>query len=59
MVPKICADVPSEVLNPRNTWESPETYDKAARELADAFIKNFKMFEDFADQDILKGAPLQ
>jgi phosphoenolpyruvate carboxykinase (ATP) len=59
MVPKICADVPSEVLNPRNTWESPETYDKAARELADAFINNFKMFEDFADQDILKGAPLQ
>ncbi|GAA0877054.1 phosphoenolpyruvate carboxykinase (ATP) [Algoriphagus jejuensis] len=58
MVPEICADVPCPVLNPRNTWENPEHYDKTANDLANAFIDNFKKFEEFADADILKGAPL-
>lgn len=59
MVPEICPDVPYEVLNPRNTWENPEEYDSTAQGLAQAFINNFEKFKDFADEDILKGAPLR
>lgn len=56
-VPVICPNVPSEVLNPRNTWSNPEDYDKQAKELAQAFIKNFDKYKDFATEDILSGAP--
>lgn len=58
MIPEICPDVPYEVLNPRNTWENPSDYDVTAHNLAQAFIDNFEKFKDFADEDILKGAPL-
>ena len=58
MVPEICADVPCPVLNPRTTWKDPADYDKAANSLAQAFIENFEKFRDFADADILKGAPM-
>lgn len=56
-VPKICPNVPAEVLNPRNTWSNPQAYDKQAKELAQAFIKNFEKYKDFASSDILLGAP--
>jgi phosphoenolpyruvate carboxykinase (ATP) len=58
LVPELCPNVPFEVLNPRNTWESTEEYDQKATYLANAFIKNFEKFADFADEHILKGAPI-
>lgn len=39
-MPRECPEVPSEVLNPRNTWTDKDAYDQKARELADMFIKN-------------------
>ncbi|TDQ19103.1 phosphoenolpyruvate carboxykinase (ATP) [Algoriphagus boseongensis] len=56
-VPKICPNVPSEVLSPRKTWNDPEGYDKQAKELALAFVKNFEKFREYASEDILSGAP--
>lgn len=41
-VPRDCPNVPSKILNPRDTWEDGEAYDKAAAELADKFKKNFE-----------------
>ncbi|RZJ27309.1 MAG: phosphoenolpyruvate carboxykinase (ATP), partial [Flavobacterium sp.] len=43
--PQSCPNVPSEVLNPRNTWEDKDLYDQKAHELADKFRENFKKFE--------------
>lgn len=40
-VPTSCPGVPAEVLQPRNTWEDKEAYDKTARELAQRFVENF------------------
>jgi len=45
-IPKSVEDVNSKVLNPRNSWENPEDWDKAAKELAQKFINNFKSFTD-------------
>jgi phosphoenolpyruvate carboxykinase (ATP) len=41
-IPKSCPGVPSEVLNPRNTWKDPKAYDAAATKLRDMFRKNFE-----------------
>ena len=43
-VPTSCPDVPSEVLDPRNTWSEKDAYDHSARKLAQMFVENFKKF---------------
>jgi phosphoenolpyruvate carboxykinase (ATP) len=56
-VPQTCPGVPSEVLNPRETWADKTQYDLKANELAQAFVKNFQKYADFANEEILAGAP--
>jgi phosphoenolpyruvate carboxykinase (ATP) len=56
-IPKSCLNVPSAVLNPKETWEDKEAYDLKAKSLAKSFIDNFKKFESYADKEILNGAP--
>jgi phosphoenolpyruvate carboxykinase (ATP) len=41
-MPTTCPDVPSEILNPRNTWDDKGAYDAAAEKLRDMFRKNFE-----------------
>jgi phosphoenolpyruvate carboxykinase (ATP) len=41
-MPTSCPGVPSEILNPRNTWADKDAYDKAALKLRDMFRKNFE-----------------
>lgn len=55
-VPKEIKGVPSEILNPRNTWSDKEAYDKKAKELIEQFHMNFKKFEGVSDE-ILGAAP--
>ena len=57
-IPQSCPNVPSEILNSRNTWEDPNLYDKKAVELAQMFKSNFAKFEEFANAEIMAGAPL-
>jgi len=57
MIPTSVPDVPSEILNPRNTWADKDAYDKKAVALAGMFKSNFKQFEDQANEDILTGGP--
>jgi len=40
-MPKSCPNVPSEILNPRNTWADKDAYDRQAEKLRDMFRKNF------------------
>ncbi|MBF2709333.1 phosphoenolpyruvate carboxykinase (ATP) [Flavobacterium soyangense] len=56
--PQSCPNVPSEILNPRNTWEDPELYDIKAVELAEKFKANFAKFSAFANAEIMEGAPM-
>lgn len=48
-IPQSCAGVPSEVMNPRDTWADKDAYDETARRLAGMFQKNFA--ENYPDMD--------
>ncbi|MGQ3132142.1 MAG: phosphoenolpyruvate carboxykinase (ATP) [Flavobacteriales bacterium] len=56
-MPNSCPDVPFELLNPRGTWADPAAYDAAALKLAGLFKKNFEKYADYANDEILEGAP--
>jgi phosphoenolpyruvate carboxykinase (ATP) len=56
-MPTSCPAVPSEILNPRNTWQDKAAYDQKANELASKFIKNFDKYKDQANQEILEASP--
>lgn len=51
-IPSSCPGVPSEVLNPRNTWSDNQAYDKQAAHLLDLFTKNFEQFKDDVDATV-------
>jgi phosphoenolpyruvate carboxykinase (ATP) len=56
-VPGAVPGVPSEILDPRNTWADKAAYDHTAAELAEKFVKNFEKYADYASPEILAGAP--
>jgi phosphoenolpyruvate carboxykinase (ATP) len=56
-MPKTCANVPTEILDPRNTWADKNAYDEKANFLASSFVKNFEEFAEFANDEIMAGAP--
>jgi phosphoenolpyruvate carboxykinase (ATP) len=56
-IPKSCPDVPSEVLNPRDTWSDKNAYDEQAKKLAQMFVDNFKQFADTVTQETRDAAP--
>jgi phosphoenolpyruvate carboxykinase (ATP) len=57
-VPQSCPNVPNEVLNPKGTWKNQKAYDIQANELAVSFKENFAKFKEFANEEILSGAPV-
>lgn len=56
-MPMTCAEVPTELLNPRNTWKDKAAYDSKANELAEKFVVNFEKFKSYAGEEILAAAP--
>jgi phosphoenolpyruvate carboxykinase (ATP) len=56
-VPTAVPNVPSEVLDPRNTWDDKDAYDRQAAKLADLFNANFKQFEENVTPEIKAAAP--
>ncbi len=57
MIPLECPNVPSDILNPRNTWSNKENYDSKAKDLAKQFIKNFEKYAAGVNEETLAAAP--
>ncbi|MFC2662601.1 MAG: phosphoenolpyruvate carboxykinase (ATP), partial [Eubacterium sp.] len=56
-IPQSCKDVPSEVMNPRDTWEDKDAYDQTARRLAGMFKRNFDENYPDMDKEIAEAGP--
>ena len=56
-VPTSCANVPQEILIPRNVWKDQAEFDKTAKKLAGLFRKNFTKYEDVASDAIKNAGP--
>ena len=57
-IPEYIEDVPTEILDPMNTWEDKGAYISKAIQLAHSFHINFEKFESQASEQILNGGPL-
>jgi len=54
-IPKSVPGVPSELLNPRNSWKDKAAYDKMAADLSERFAKNFQQFD--APEAVKRAGP--
>lgn len=55
--PMTCENVPTEILNPRETWSDKSAFDETSASLAAKFVKNFEKFANETSEEILKAAP--
>ncbi|MEM7669527.1 MAG: phosphoenolpyruvate carboxykinase [Pseudomonadota bacterium] len=51
-VPLACEGVSGPILNPRQTWEDSEAYDRQAAELVAMFAENFAQYEKYVGEDV-------
>jgi phosphoenolpyruvate carboxykinase (ATP) len=56
-MPLTCPGVPSELLNPRNTWEDKGAYDAKANHLARLFNENFADYSSGVNDEVKAAAP--
>ncbi len=57
-MPKYCKAVPTEMLDPMNTWLQKGAYISKAIQLAHSFHLNFDKFINQASDEIMHGGPL-
>ena len=56
LVPEQVPGVSADVLDPRQSWSDKEAYDKAARDLARRFERNFETFSATVGDDVKAAA---
>jgi len=56
-MPKSCPEVPEQILSPEFAWEDKQAYADTANKLARKFAANFEQYADYANDEIMSGAP--
>ena len=56
-IPTEVPDVPSDILDPKNTWADKDSYDLSAKKLSQMFVENFKKFQNVAPE-IMNAGPV-
>jgi phosphoenolpyruvate carboxykinase (ATP) len=56
-VPKECAGVTSEILDPSKSWPSRDAYMRKYRQLALRFVDNFRKVQDGGLQELARAGP--
>ncbi len=56
MVPVTAPGVPDLLLNPRRTWDKPDSYDRQAARLVQMFAENFEQYLPHIDDDVKAAA---
>jgi phosphoenolpyruvate carboxykinase (ATP) len=57
LIPSKVPDVPSGILNPRDTWADGADYDSVAEKLAAMFRENFGRFEAQVPDEVKAAGP--
>lgn len=57
-VPTTCPSVPSEILNPKYTWEDKQAYDETMDKLVGLFQANFQQFQALVNPQIIAAGPV-
>lgn len=55
--PKAVNGVPTELLNPQDSWKDKQDYLQTAQNLANSFVKNFEQYASGTNAEILSAAP--
>jgi phosphoenolpyruvate carboxykinase (ATP) len=56
-VPKSCEGVPSDILDPANTWPNRDEYFRRYDALAARFIENFKLMMEGCPPEVVQAGP--
>ncbi len=56
-IPTICPDVPSEILQSKETWVDKKGYENTLKKLAELFKTNFKKYEKGVNKEIVAAGP--
>lgn len=57
-IPTYCPGVPSDVLNPANSWGDAEQYSAKTKELGQLFRNNFEKYKAKASASLLEAQPV-
>ena len=49
-IPTEVEGVPSEILDPKNTWVDKDSYELSAKELVKMFVENFEKFKNVSPE---------
>jgi len=56
-IPEHCPGVPTEILNPKKTWEDPDAYHRSAQSLITRFEENFSQYTSTMPPTLLQTSP--
>ncbi|OGM50542.1 phosphoenolpyruvate carboxykinase [Aspergillus bombycis] len=57
-VPKSCPNVPSELLNPKNSWIASTSFKDEVNKLGKLFNENFTKYADQATKEVIEAGPV-